>query len=425
MALRRAIVLAVLLAFGQPVVADTAGPVADAPLSAPANDAAPVDEAGSAALDDERTEERTLWNREPGLAFGDEQGAFYVHPWLRAQLRYSNPFDSDPLTVAELQSPPGSDLELRRGRIKVEGHFFDPRLGFYYEQELTGERPLLDLRLDIELRPNLLLRVGQYKVLYNRERVDSSGKQQFVERSIATYAFTLDRQRGATVAGHFAEGSAADQWWMAGVFQGDGRSPGPRGDDPMWVLRWQWQFLGQPLKFAQSDYAFTETPAASFSLAAARVRGPYTRFSSSGGGQLDGFEQGGDERYTLEQWQQGFAWKHSGFSVQQEYHHKTIDDHETGLRSKLSGGYVQAGKAWPMRLGGRSFPFELAARYARVEWRDSPQDRNQYETSMVANLFLSGHDNKLSAELSRLRVNEPGSGSDSDLRVQLQWDVSF
>ena len=31
---------------------------------------------------------------------------------------------------------------------------------------------------------------------YNRERVDSSGKQQLVERSISNYWFTVDRQPG-------------------------------------------------------------------------------------------------------------------------------------------------------------------------------------------------------------------------------------
>jgi hypothetical protein len=45
------------------------------------------------------------------------------------------------------------------------------------------------------------LRAGQWKAEFNRERVDSSGKQQFVDRSIANYWFTVDRQNGVMASG--------------------------------------------------------------------------------------------------------------------------------------------------------------------------------------------------------------------------------
>ena len=99
-----------------------------------------------------------------------------------------------------------------RQSSKTSSHVFDPRIGFYYEHELTGDRPLLDLRVDLALGREWYLRAGQFKVLYNRERVDSSGKQQFVDRSIANDAFTLDRQRGVNLFKRLAAGSAASSW---------------------------------------------------------------------------------------------------------------------------------------------------------------------------------------------------------------------
>lgn len=377
-------------------------------------------------LDDETPRKNRLWNREPGIAFGEEDGQFFARAWLRGQFRYWEPFDSDPRTLAAMQSPAGSDFELRRSRIKLEGHLFDPRIAFYAEKELRGDRPLLDLRLDIALSDDLSIRIGQHKALYNRERVDSSGKQEFVERSIATRPFTVDRQQGVTMTKEFASGTRADNWLTAGIFRGDGRGDsGATGDEPMYVVRWQWHFMGRAVPFSQTDYAFTEKPAGSFSLAAARVRGPYTRFSTSGGGQLDGFETGGDERYTIEQWQQGFAWRHQGFSIQQEYHQKRIEDQESGRDAKLTGGYAQAGKAWPVDFGRFTFPVQIAARYARVAWEDTPVDRTQTEYTLAANLFLSGHNNKLTADLSRLDISQPGIGEEDDVRFRLQWDVSF
>lgn len=379
-----------------------------------------------APLDDETLVAPRILDREPGIAFGKEDGRFYTRAWLRGQVRYSDPFDSDPRTVAAMQSPPGSDFELRRGRVKVEGHLFDPRLGFYVQKSVLGDRPLLDLRLDITLNDALRFQIGQYKALYNRERVDSSGKQAFVERSIATHPFTVDRQQGVTMTKEFAAGTRADNWLMAGVFKGDGRGDNaPTGDDPMYVVRWQWHFMGEVVPFSQTDYAFTEKPAGSFSLAAARVRGPYTRFSTSGGGQLSGFEMGGDERYTIEQWQLGFAWRHQGFSFQQEYHEKRIEDHETGQNSKLTGGYAQVGKAWPVDFGKYTFPVQIGARYARVDWDNTPEDRTQTEYTVAANLFLAGHENKFTADLSLLDVSQPGLGDADDVRFRLQWDVSF
>jgi hypothetical protein len=212
---------------------------------------------------------------------------------------------------------------------------------------------------------------------------------------------------------------------MLGLFEGDGIDPGPRGEQPMVVGRWQWQFLGENLPFSQGDISFRDKPAASLAFGAAQVRGPYTRFSSSGGGQLSDFEAGGDERYTLKQWMQEFAWQYQGYSVQQEFHVKHITDHDTGLRSELNGGYAQMGKAWRADWKPRPFVWELALRLARVDWDNTPVDRVQREASLVANLFLSGHNNKLSIELSQLELSEENQPNAHETRLQLQWDVSF
>lgn len=360
-----------------------------------------------------------------GVEFATQDGRFAVNAWLRGQFRYSDPFDSDPLRAEDFDAERGEELEIRRARVKAEGHLFNPRIGFYYEHELTGEAPLLDLRLDFDIGHGLLMRIGQYKVLYNRERSDSSGKQQFAERSIATYAFTLDRQRGISIAKHSAAGSSLDNWLMLGVFEGEGRDPGARADQPMLVARWQWQFLGRELPFSQSDYKFRSAPAASLSFGASTVRGPYTRFSSSGGGQLDGFTQTSNDRYTLTQWLQEFAWQYAGMSIQQEFHVKRITDHETSQHSTLTGGYAQFGKAWPIELLGRNRAWELALRIARVDWDTAPPDRVQDELTAAANLFLSGHNNKLTVDVSRLAVDEASTAERHDTRYRLQWDVSL
>ena len=377
-------------------------------------------------LDDEQEDSKLARKKDLGITFGSAEGPFRVNAWLRGQFRFSDPFDSAPLTAEDYADAPGDEVEVRRGRIKVEGHLFSPNIGFYYEHELTGDHPLLDLRLNLDLPAGLFMRVGQYKVLYNRERVDSSGKQQFVERSISTYAFTVDRQVGATLGRRFAAGTTMDSWIMLSVNKGNGRGGiDRRSGDPMYVARWNWQFLGEELSFSQSDLKFRDTPASSVSFAASRVRGPFTRFSSSGGGQLDGFEEGGDRRYTLQQYLQEFAWHYNGMSIQQEFHIKDIEDHEAGTESDLYGGYVQFGKLWEKNWFDRQLAVEGAFRVARVTWDTVDPGRVQDEITLVTNLFLNGHNNKLSAEISDVRLDSDLTGKDKDTRFRLQWDVSF
>lgn len=403
--------------------------VCSAAVGADDHDDAPQDAAEVIAVGDidaEHPDSEPTTKDHLGLLFVSTDRRFSINPWLRGQFRFSDPFDSDPLTASEYDNPPGSELEVRRARLKVEGHLFSPRIGFYYEHELSGDHPLLDMRLDLEIHEDLLLRIGQYKVLYNRERVDSSGKQQFVERSIATYAFTLDRQVGVTASRRFKTATTLENWLMLGINKGTGRGGiDEDGGDPMYLGRWQWNFLGTALPFSQSDLKFRQAPAASLAFGAAHVRGPYTRYSSSGGGQLDGFDSGGDERYTLQQYLQEFAWHYDGMSIQQEYHVKEITDHETGAESTLRGGYAQFGKLWEAGWHDRSFGVEGALRVARVDWDIPGPDRVQGELTLVANLFIRGHDNKISAEVSQVSLDDQSTGKDSDLRFRLQWDVSF
>jgi hypothetical protein len=191
------------------------------------------------------------------------------------------------------------------------------------------------------------------------------------------------------------------------------------------MIRWEWDFLGETLPYSQSDLQMRPTPAASLAFATARVEGPYTRFSTAGGGQLDGFEPGDSGRYRIDQWLQETAWRYRGFSLQQEYHVKTIVDRATARESELSGGYVQFGKIWPLVTASRELPVELALRYARVDWNRTPQDRDQREVTAVLNVFFEGHRNKLSFDVSRLAVTEVSGTSARDTRLRAQWEVSF
>ena len=358
-----------------------------------------------------------------GLEIETADGNYRFHFNLRAQLRYTNAdTDEHPQPGDILES--SDDFSINRGRVKLGGHAYRPWLEHYTEYDVVGNR-LLDLRFNIQPKEEIGVRIGQYKVLYNRERVDSSGKQQFVERSIVTRPFTLDRQSGITMLGRLFSDTAADSSYTLGVFTGTGRG-GDSDDDgrPLYAARWQWNFLGRVLGFSQSDIGRRGEPAASLSIAGATNRSRFTRFSSAGGGQLEGFGNGESGQYDTEQWMLEAAYQSKGLSFQGEYHEKDIEDRATMLVTELSGYYAQLGYFFHELSESFPQPLEMAVRYARVD-RASVPELSGEESTLAVNWFFSGHNNKITADFSHLRDFEEGPGSESGWRARLQWDVSF
>ena len=107
----------------------------------------------------------------------------------------------------------------------------------------------------------------------NRERVDSSGRQQFVERSIVNRTFTIDRQVGVQWRGHAFKGTAADLRYYIGVYNGEGRGVQNVNGDMMYSARAQWNFMGRDLPSKQGDVEFTEKPTGSLAFAGMTTEG--------------------------------------------------------------------------------------------------------------------------------------------------------
>jgi phosphate-selective porin len=357
-----------------------------------------------------------------GLRFEAVDGPFATRVQLRGQFRFSSENDDDDRPDGRDGSSDSRIFEVRRARLKADGTAWGPWLRWNLEQELA-EPALLDLAVTIRPWKRFGVQLGQYKIPYNRERVDSSGQQQFVERSIVNRAFTVDRQQGVAAVGRVFEGTRFDSTYAAGVYTGTGRGGGADDDGwPMLLGRWQWNFLGRELPFTQSDVA--RRPEAAASLAFARVanRSRFTRFSSAGGGQLEGFAEGASGRYDLEQSLLEFALHRRGLSIQGEYHWKEIEDRVAGTRSRLEGHYAQVGYFLSEAFPAFPEPLELAVRFARVSPDHGRPDEEEWMVG--GNWFLEGHRNKLSADLARLR-NDVVTGVDSSWRFRLQWDLSI
>lgn len=379
-----------------------------------------------------------------GFRLETRDGNFQTNLQWRAQFRFSNPYLDDPRQLSDFDSQEDkTNFEPRRLRMKIGGHGFQPWVKYYFEVDLQPNRDpdsssanssarVIDWRVDLAKWDWGTLRLGQWKIDHNRERVDSSGRQQFVERSIATRTFTIDRQVGVQLRGHLFKNTAADMRYFAGVFNGEGRGVSNNDEGLMYAGRLQWNFLGRDLDWRQTDVEYTENPTGSLAFGAVTNTGSCTRWSSSGCGNLDGFDSPAvaeTDQFKVEQTVQEFAYKWRGFSVQQEYHRKTVTDRVNTTKNDLKGGYMQTGYFFHNLIPAIPAPLELAVRYAFVEEpneTDLDFDNERKEYTLGANWFFSGHNNKLTMDYSHLTMDDGLVGLDeSDNRIRLQWDVSF
>ena len=392
-----------------------------------------------------------------GFTMATTDGLFKTKIQWRFQGRYTFPERGDPRNEGAFSDNEESTFELRRVRMKVGGHGYKPWIKYYFEVDwqptisnasnsCCGDRTrLIDWRIMLEKFKWLKLRIGQWKINYSRERVDSSGKQTMVERSIMNRVFTIDRQVGMMLYGRVNPGTILDANYYLGIYSGSGRATANPDDNMMYMGRIQWNVFGRELKWRQSDVKYHKKPTASISYGAYTVKGKCTRWSSSGCGSIgsdsnaltvtgdDAYDFStsvSDSRYQVSGMQVGSAMKYRGWSWQHETHWKKIKDTEgpAGLQNtKMFGGYLQTGYFPHYIISAVPKPLEIAFRYSHVDPNvDAGGDLRQ-EFTTGFNWFFAGHRNKLTLDVSHLTLEQPAPSlpAYTEQRVRLQWDVSF
>jgi len=360
-----------------------------------------------------------------GFDLQTRDGKFEMQLQGRVQLRYSYDQEGDgfkPQSPTAFDDKDVSSFRVRRARIKIGGHGYWPWLKYYAEYDWVSNT-MLDYRLDIAKFKWATLRVGQWKIDYNRERVDSSGAQQFVDRSIVNSSFTLDRQIGVRLGGHLFEGTPGYLVYNIGVFTGAGINQTHNDDKNMLYMgRIQWNFLGRDVPFSQSDVNYSELPIGSIAFAGAHnIADRYKFPTASRAGTIDGVPVV-DGRFEINQGVQEFAFKWNGLSIQEEFHVKKVIDRSRSSSGTSYGAYAQVGYFPHAMIDFIPRPLEFAYRYAFVDPAGVLGSHIVREHTVAANWFFAGHRNKLTVDYSHL--TQEGGFTPND-RVRVQWDVSF
>ena len=362
----------------------------------------------------------------PGFKFETIDGKYRVRINFRVQFRGYINFDDDPTSATDFQNYQNG-FNVNRARFKAGGNVYQKWMKYYLEYDLEGGN-LLNFEFMLEKYSFLKLRVGQFKAQYSSERVTSSGRQQTIERSVVNRPFTIDRQRGISLYGNpHGSGSLNFSYWLS-TFTGTGRGNTNNDDQHMmYMSRLQWNLNGRVLRFRSSDFDITEKFTSRIAIAAVTNRSKFTRFSTSGGGELEGFENAADGQYRVNQFLIETAFKYKGLSWQQEYHWKEINDEINPVpQTHLTGLYTQLGYMLHQSLNFFPEKLELYGRYAQYDPNRIISNDIQREYTFGSNYFFFGHNNKLSLEYSYLDYESiDGIADQSGSRFRIQWDISF
>jgi hypothetical protein len=390
-----------------PSLAHAASPNGDAPKNdAPKNDA---------PKNDRPTLEAKFGK---GLKVETADGDYAIRIGARAQLR------SSVLVPEEDGADPSVDFQVRRLRLSIDGHAFDELVTYKIQlaftpldQDPVAVSAVRDAQVFVHPLRDLHLRVGQGKVPFGRQRVVSSGSQQFVDRSVVVGELNLDRDVG--VVAYSDDLGGLDEWlgYSLAVFGGDGRNRVSGGYGLLYAARLELRPLGGAPELDEPDLKRSPKPRLYFAFAGAFNHQTDRERSTLGAI----YETGPWVDYAHGAFDWRFKWK--GLSVTGELlARKALEETNTAdvegelvtdvARSGM-GGFVQAGQML-------DDTWEVAARYGTMHpigdrRGDFPHER---EVGGAVSAYFAGHALKLQADYHYLF--EPGGDGRHLARLQLQ-----
>lgn len=422
-----------------PVVAPTTAPVV---TSAPTVEAE-TDEAPANPKKDPTPIQATKFVPGKGFELASKDGRFALQIRARAQIRYEmlNP------NVAGENTEQG--LQIRRMRLQLQGNVFGKHNKYYFqfgfsdpdmtrgmladEDGETTKNPIRDARVEFDYVRDFTVMVGQMKIPFSRQRVNSSGNLNMVDRSLINEEFQIDRDLGV----QFLSKDIGGKGWFAynaGVFMGEGRNRWEPSDFGMlYVARFEVTPLGKFEDYSEGDVERTETPKLSVGAAyafqdqAKGVHGTWgNRFADLG--TADFHNLGADA-----------VLKFRGLSFNTAFHWRKIVNRKGGGALDADGNLIpielpRNGLGWFGQLGYLvpKIDLEVVGRYAFVRnvFGDSSSLGFRDEAGVGLNYYFAGHNLKLQLDYFRLWGKEEGPGYANAAkrgtdRVRLQLQLAF
>lgn len=336
-----------------------------------------------------------------GIEFYDQENEFRLNLRFRIQNRAEFIFPEENSEDVSL------DWAVRRVRLRMNGTIYSPKLRYLLQlsfsrgdQDWNNSRfsnVVRDAIFTYDLTERLQVAFGQGKLPGNRQRVVSSGDQQFVDRSIVNAAFNIDRDFGFQAQYELPVATQIFRFKGA-ITSGEGRNQSVSPDNKLfYTSRLEWLPFGQFSRngdYFESDLAMEENLKASFAYTAsfledaARANGPVGEIFTTTGNLEDPLIR----RTQIVQYADA-VFKYRGHSLYMEYVNKRAKDPVVNATQA-----VLTGDAFNVQMGKMlSENVEIAARYSAIypttEVRAIHDEVREWSAGL--NYFINGHRIKL------------------------------
>ncbi|ACM18644.1 phosphate-selective outer membrane channel [Geotalea daltonii FRC-32] len=360
-------------------------------------------------------------NYKPGKGFtltsADEK--FQLSLGGRLQTRYTFTDADDNGTSRD-----SNKFEVKRMKFWLNGYAYTKDLTYLLQVDFVqgGSSKLLDhAYLNYRFVDEAQVLAGQTKVPFGRQWLNSSGSQQFVDRSTASDMFRPGYEAGVKVHGAVAGGIAT---YELGYYGGAGQSTFRTSNDNAYAARITANPFGK-MAYAEGDLDQSEKPLLSVganyyrntlqkSTATAFETNNVTLAGSTGwlGKGIGTFANG--EKIDINGYGVDAAFKWLGASTQAEYLLGQADGHTSDKTLRAHGFYAQAGYCIiPRKL-------ELAFRYSFVDPNRDKANDQQVDTQGAISYYFNKHNLKLQGDVTNSHDQSKGRTDDMIYRLQAQ-----
>ncbi len=374
------------------------------------------------------SDERSLLDVDDGISFSKDD-LFKLNLRFRMQNRVG------------LYSRAGDDLGIerveamvRRLRLRFDGYVLSPKISYYIQlsfskgdQDLeTGVVPqtVRDAILYYTFNKNFYIGFGQSKLPGNRQRVISSGNQQFAERSFANARMTIDRDFG--LFGYYTL-RPADNFIVnlkGAITTGDGRNASISNNGMAYTGRLELLPFGNFMDngdYSEGDLNFEPTPKLSIA-----VSNSLNKRAMRTGGQVgrELFSERDIKTLIVDG-----VFKYDGWAATGEYFRRTTPNN-SAITDNLLGNsrHVTTGQAINFQ-GSRmlSKKTELAMRYTFLDTDEeiSALEPDRKTVLLGSSRYLNGHRIKLQSFLGYEWLPEKVISSKKDDFWVLMFQVEF
>jgi hypothetical protein len=317
-----------------------------------------------------------------------------------------------------------NNFRIRRARFIFQGHAFGEHNQYKLEIDpLRADNVVLDYYLDFTKKRDVQVRIGQYKISSNRQRVISSGDLQMVDRSRVNAEFSLDRDIGIDIRSRDFLGKDKMRY-VLGITSGTGlNNPQFKDFAMVYLFRFEYLPFGIFRDYSEVDFARTKPRLSigttySFFQNADRERGMV--------GEL--FPDGGTADYHFLYVDAIF--KARGFSAISEFAYRTgkrqFGDTEDEEGNPIEPTAARNGLGW-MLQAGYLVPrtrFEFAARGSMIfgsSKRAPTSLDDSYGGTFALSYYFARHPFKIQADVSQIWNEQERFGQgETVFRLQLQ-----